>query len=165
MATPTVIIPMLEGMVSTMASTATQAAGEWIKDVKSLLYLTRNRDLTDWEFEASADVDETGNVVRSGASTVYAILWGTNSADAERDFAVLSDATSNTLDGTAALDNDDIDVYQLPAAATDGTEEVHGRVFLNGVPCPTGITLAADGRDGTNPAADDVRAWIVYRTN
>lgn len=164
MATPNVIIPMMEGMVSTMATTASQAAAEWVKACKSLLRMTRNRDLTDWEFVASADVDETGNAILAAVGTVYAVLIGTNSADAEVDWFVVTNATSNTFDGTAALDNTDFVAYALPAAATDGTEEVHGLIFYNGLPCSTGITVAADGQDGTNPATDDVRCWILYRT-
>ena len=164
MATPNVIIPLMEGMVSTMPTTGAQAASEWVKACKSLMRLTANRDQTDWEFEASADVDETANVILSAVGTVYAILIGTNSADSERDWFIITDATSNTFDGTAALDNTDLYAYQLPAAGTDGTEELHGQVFYNGLPMATGICLGADGRDGTNPAADDIRAWILYRT-
>lgn len=157
------LLPQIDGMIATMPTTAAQAVGKWLEQVKSQLRLTSVRDQTDWAFECSTDVDETGNAVRTGASTVYALLIGTNSADAERDIFCLTDAASNTFDGSAALDNDDLFTYQLPAAGTDGTEELHGHVFSQGIPCGTGITLSADGRDGTNPAADDVRAWILYR--
>lgn len=160
---PNTLLPMIEGLVSTMPTNAPQAVGEWIKEVKSLLRLTAIRDQADWAFEASADVDQTGNAIRTGASTVYAVLVGTVSADAERDWFVITDAASNTFDGTAALDNDDLVAYELPAAGTAGTEEFHGMVFPQGVPCATGITVSADGRDGTDPAADDVRCWILYR--
>lgn len=165
MATPNVIIPVMEGMISTMPTTAGQAASEWVKAVKSLLRLTRNRDLTDWEFVASADVDESANVILAAVGTVYSVLVGTNSADAEVDWFVITNATSNTFDGTAALDNTDLVAYALPAAATDGTEEVHVALWEpSGLPMATGICLGADGQDGTNPATDDIRAWILYRT-
>lgn len=157
------LLPAIEGMVSTMPTNAPQAVGEWIKDVKSLMRLTSLRDQSDWAFECSTDVDESANVVRSGASTVYALLIGTVSADAEGDIFVLTNDTSNTLDGTAALDNGDRLAYNIPDAATAGVEEFHGFVFPNGIPCDTGICLGADGEDGTNPAANDVRAWILYR--
>lgn len=165
MAAPDTLIPQIEGLLSTVPTTATQMVGEWLKDVKSLLRMTGNRDKDDWAFTMSADVDETGNVINSGAATVYAVLAGTNSADAEIDFFAITDDTSNTFDGTAALDNGDVVVYALPAAATDGTEELHS-VFFNpaGRPMASGIVLSADGQDGTNPAANDIRAWILYRT-
>lgn len=157
------LLPAIEGMVSTMPTNAPQAVGEWIKDVKSLMRLTSLRDQSDWAFECSTDVDESANVVRSGASTVYALLIGTNSADSEADIFCLTNATSNTFDGTAALDNTDRLAFNIPAAATDGTEEFWGFVFPNGIPCATGLCLGADGEDGTNPAADDIRAWVLYR--
>lgn len=163
MAAPNIVIPAIEGLVSTMPTNAPQAVSEWIKDVKSLLRLTSLRDQTDWTFVASADIDETANVILAAAGTVYALLIGTNSADSEADFVCLTNDTSNTFDGTAALDNTDVFVYQLPAVATDGTEEFSGFVFPNGIPCGTGISLGADGRDGTNPAVDDIRGWILYR--
>lgn len=160
---PSTLIPAIEGMISTMPTNAPQSVGEWIKDVKSLLRLTSLRDRTDWAFQASADVDESANVIIAAAATVYAVLVGTNSADAEADWFVITNATSNTFDGTAALDNTDFVAFALPIAGTDGTEEFHGMVFPQGLPCGTGISLGADGMDGTNPAADDIRAWILYR--
>lgn len=160
---PNTLLPAIEGLVSTMPTNAPQAVAEWIKDVKSLLRLTSLRDQTDWAFEASADIDESANVIRSGASTVYALLIGTVSADAEADFVCLTNDTSNTYDGTAALDNVDVFVFNVPVAATAGTEEFHGFVFPNGIPCATGISLGADGLDGTNPATNDLRGWILYR--
>lgn len=160
---PNTLLPMIEGLVSTMPTNAPQSVAEWIKDVKSLLRLTQLRDQSDWAFEASPDVDESANVIRSGASTVYALLIGTVSADAEADFVCLTNDTSNTFDGTAALDNVDVFVFNVPAAATAGTEEFHGFVFPKGIPCGTGVSLGADGNDGTNPATNDLRAWILYR--
>ena len=157
------LIPEIEGMVSTMPTNAPQAVAEWIKDVKSLLRLTVNRDRSDWVFEASADVDESANVVRSGASTLYAVLFGTVSADAEIDWVCITDATSNTFDGTAALDNTDIAVLALPACATAGTEEFHSWLKPEGLIMGTGLTIGADGQDGTNPATNDIRAWVLYR--
>ena len=79
-----------------------------------------------------------------------------------------SDADSNTFDGTAALDNNDIIVIQPRAAATDGTPEYVGMVFVGGpdtlgFPLDTGLSIGADGNDGTNPAADDLRVWVLYR--
>jgi len=151
-------------MVSTMATTALQPVAEWIKDCKSLLRLTQNRDYTDWAFAASADIDETGNVVLAAAATLYAVLIGTVSADAELDWVCITNATSNTFDGTAALDNGDFIAFALPAAATAGTEEFHSLIIPEGLVMGTGLTTAADGQDGTNPATDDIRAWVLYRT-
>lgn len=157
------LLPAIEGLVSTMPTNAPQAVAEWIKDVKSLMRLTSLRDQSDWAFQASNDVDESANVIASAASTVYALLIGTVSADAEGDIFCLTNDTSNTFDGTAALDNGDRLAFNIPDAATAGTEEFHGFVFPSGIPCGTGVCLGADGEDGTNPATDDIRAWILYR--
>ena len=160
---PSTLIPTIEGMVSTMPTNAPQSVAEWIKDVKSLLRLTSLRDQSDWAFSAINDVDETADVIRSGASTVYALLIANVNADSETNFFCLSNATSNTFAGESLLDDDDVFAFQIPAAATSGTEEFHGFIFPAGILCGTGICLGADGRAGTSPGADEVRAWVLYR--
>lgn len=164
MPAPHVIIPLMEGLVSTMPTNASQRVATWVELCKAIMRQQALRENTDWEFAVSTDIDETGNVVRSGASTLYAGLIGTDSADAEVDWVVVTNATSNTLDGTAALDNTDFFVFELPAAATDGTEEFHSFVIPEGLVLGTGFTVAADGQDGANPAANDIRGWFLYRS-
>ena len=78
------------------------------------------------------------------------------------------DEDSNTFDGTAALSNTAIAVIQPRAAGTDGTPEYVGLALIGGpdtlgFPLDTGLSIGADGRDGTNPAADDIRVWTLYR--
>ena len=164
MPAPHEVIPRLEGMVSTMAASAPQAVGEWIKQCKAILRLVGNRDYTDWDFAASPDVDESGNVIRNGASTLYAVLVETVSADTELDWVDVSNENGNTFDGTAALDNADSVVFRMPASGAAGTQTYQSWINPGGLVCGTGITVAADGQDGTNPATDDLRAWVLYRT-
>ena len=75
---------------------------------------------------------------------------------------VLTDNTSNTIDASAALDADDMFVYEAQLAA--GDYRLDSIVFINGLYCATGITIGADAQGGTSPAADDVDVFILYRT-
>ena len=170
MPSPQAIIPVLEGMVSTQATGAggRQEVGLWVEMCKALLRAPGIREETDIQFVLADDVDETANVIDAGATHVLAVLVETDSADAERDWVAITDADSNTFDGTLALDNDDIIVIQPRAAATDGTPEYVGMVFVGGpdtlgFPLDIGLSIGADGRDGTNPAVDDLRVWVLYR--
>lgn len=170
MPSPQAILPVLEGMVSTQATGAggRQEVGLWVELMKALLRAPGIRDETDLQFVLADDVDQTGNVIDAGATHILGILVETDSADAERDWVAITDADSNTFDGTAALDNDDVILIQPRAAGTDGTPEYVGMVFVGGpdtlgFPLDTGLTISADGRDGADPAADDLRVWVLYR--
>mgnify|MGYP001566744775 FL=1 len=154
----------LLSIVPSANSIQNQAVSEWIKACKKLMLSTSTlRSATDWNFVAQNDVDQTGDNILTGVGTFYAVLVSTNSADAEEDFFACTDAATNTFDGTAALDNTDFLVFNLDAAATDGTEEYHGVIWENGRALATGLTVAADGEDGTDPALDDIRCWTLYR--
>jgi hypothetical protein len=163
MPAPHVIFPVLEGIVGSLSG-ATQPVALWVKQMKEIMLCGTNKDQTDWELATSEDVDQSVNVISASAVDVYGVLISTNSADAEADWFVMTDTAAGDFDGTAALDNDDLWVFQIPAAATDGTEEFHPFTFPKGINFPAGLDLGADGRDGTNPAADDIRAWVIYRS-
>lgn len=169
MPAPHQIIPIMEGLISTMPTTASQVAGEWVNMCKSVMRMVVHRNLTNWNFMALSDIDQDGAAETNAAPLLtavelYGALIATNSADAEADWVLFADADSDTFDGTAALDNDAVAVIQLPVAAVDGTEELHGVVWPAGLPLATGLTVSADGRDGTNPALDDIRGWILFRS-
>ena len=170
MPSPQAIMPVLEGMVSTQATGARgrMEPALWVETMKLLLRATGARDETDFEFALADDVDQTANVISTAATFVFGALVEQDSADAERDFVVLVDADSDTVDGTAANANTYIAMVQPRAAGTDGTPEYVGVALIGGpdtlgFPLDTGLTIGADGRDGTDPAADDLRVWTLYR--
>ena len=162
-----IVIPNLEGIVGSIQGTqvgASQAVADWVRMCKIIMLSAANKDFTNWEFTVSEDIDQTANVIRSGASTLYAFLIGYNAATAGGDLLCISNATSNTFSGAAALDSDDVITFTLPAAATEGTEELHAVLIPGGKVMDTGLTVGADAQGGTDPATDDVRGWFLYRS-
>jgi hypothetical protein len=158
----------MEGMVGTMLAgttkVATQAVSEWVDECKRIMNLPGNRGLSDWEFLAVPDVDQTAVDIETGAR-LYGLLIGQLSADASPDMVVVTD----DADGTLTVAHTDTIVtatlqYTVPAAATDGTEEFWPVSFPAGVSFATHMCIGADGVDGTDPATDDIRAWVLYRT-
>ena len=167
MPAPHVVIPILEGIIGTIQGTqvgAAQNVADWVRMCKIVMLSAANKDRTDWEFTVSEDIDQTGNVVRNGASTLYGFVVGYNAATAGGDLLCVTNANGNTFSGAAALDSDDLLVVNLPAAATEGTEELHPVILPEGQVYGTALTFAADAQGGTDPATDDVRAWILYRS-
>lgn len=166
MPAPEVVIPLMEGMVGSIAN-GKETASLWVKMCKEIMLATTHKDQTDWSFGCSEDVDESANDIETGG-VLYGLLIGQNSADAENDvFAVVADADGTyTFDGTAAIDNTALFMYNLPAAATDNTEELHPFIFPMGIDISgtNHMCFGADGEDGTNPAANDIRAWYLIRT-
>ena len=168
MATPAAIFPVLEGLAGVVPATGTQVVGEWIANLKQVLRSSPHRTYTDYAFQALSDIDEDGAVETNTAplttaTSVYGLLLGTVATDAERDWVVVADADTLTFDGTAALANTVMAALQLAAAGT-GLESFEAVVWPNGIPLATGLTIAADGRDGANPAANDIRGWVLYRS-
>lgn len=162
MPAPHVLFPNIEGVLGSIAET-NQAVADWIRMAKITMLSASNRSQTDWQFTGSVDIDETGNAVRSAASTLYGFVIAYNAATAAGDLLAITNATSNTFDGSAALDATDLLVINLPAATTEGTEEFHCVMIPEGKVMGTGLTVAADAQGGTNPADDDVRGWFLYR--
>ena len=120
MPAPEVIIPIMEATIGSLAG-GKEPIAFWLREAKRLMLLGPNKDKTDWQFALSDDIDETGNDVETGG-TLYGMVIGTVSADAELDWVEVSDDADGTLtfDGTAALVNDVKVVHYLPAAATAG---------------------------------------------
>ena len=166
MPSPSAIFPVLEGLVGTTAtgSAGGQEIGAWVRMCKvALTEIQAFRDATGFLFVLADDVDQTANVIDAAGTFFNAILIEQDASDAERDWVVVTDADSNTFDGTAALDNDDILAYQPAATATNDTPEYAGIVVVPQIVLGTGLSVGADGRDGADPAADDIRCWILYR--
>lgn len=164
MPAPETVIPRMEAILGSVAG-GTEDVALWLRLAKQIMLSASNKDQTDWEFALSSDIDETGNDLETGA-TLYGMVIGTNAADAELDWVQVSDDGDGTLtfDGTAALVNDVKVAHYLPAAATDGTEELHPYLYPEGISFTNHMTVCADGQDGTNPATDDIRGWFLYRT-
>ena len=132
--------------------------------------MTGHKDLTDWAFINIPDIDEAstaagGQAPETGAR-MYGVLYAHSDAAAISYAAVVDDA-----DGTVAAFSTgdtrvtDLPVLQvaLPAAATDGTEEFWGVVIPKGLPFTNYMTFVGD-QDGSSIGADQLRAWVVYRT-
>jgi hypothetical protein len=157
------IFPLMEGILGSVAGTI-QPVAQWVKHAKELMLSGANKDKTDWEFDLSEDIDESANNIRTGASTLYGGVIAYNAATAAGDLLCITNDTTNTYDGTAALDATDLLVMNLPAAATEDTEEFHCFMLHEGKAFGTGLTVGADAQGGTNPATNDVRGWFLYRT-
>lgn len=178
MATPMVIIPQLEGYVSTLVNsglTPASATGintkmyepvfEWVNVMKRLMRQPGNRDLTDWALAADGSIIKTSadGLLYTGASTLYGLLLGTIEADAITWVAIY-DHAAKTFDATAALDALTRGLISLPAAAAATSREYHGVVYEQGLPFATAISLAAENYDGTDTTASDISVLAVYRT-
>lgn len=157
------VIQTMEGAMSSIAS-MDEPVAIWLKNMKEVMLQHSLKDETDWVFTAGEDVDQDTLAILAAACDVYGLVIGSVSADAERDWFVMTDIAAGDFDGTAALDNDDLWIYQIPACATAGSEEFWPHVFPKGINFPAGLDVLADGRDGTNPAANDIRCWVVYRS-
>jgi len=155
----------IEGMVATQATGAggRQELGVWLEQVKALLRSPNVRDETDYQFVLADDVDQTANVIDTAATHFLAMLVEQDSADAELDWVTCYDADSGTFDGTAALANTQFLTLTLNDVATDGTPEYTGICLAQPFELATGLSIGADGQDGTDPALDDVRVWVLYR--
>jgi hypothetical protein len=143
----------------------------WLEGLKVIMKYAPQRNSDHWFWSGTASLVDVGVVAQLGAvaapCTLYGVLLGQNSADAEEDIICLSDL-ANTLadaDQFAAMDTaDDMVYYRLPVAATDGVREWHGLLFPEGVAFPTSIIAASEGNNGTATVANDVAIITVYVT-
>lgn len=170
MPSPSAIIMAMEGMVATQATGAAgrQEPAIWVEMMKALLRAPGARDETDFQFVLADDVDQTANVIDTAATHILGILVEQDASDAERDWVVVYDADSGTFDGAAIFTNDIVACVQPRATGTNDTPEYVGLAFVGGpdtvgFPLDTGLSIGADGRDGTDPALDDLRVWVLYR--
>lgn len=170
MSAPEVVIPLMEGHLGALANSK-QNVALFVKMMKLIMLSDSNRTQTDWTFTAIEDIDETSAATatapESGA-TLYGILVGQKSADTSEDYLAICDDADGTIAAFAAGDTRVTDVpgiqIRLMPATTDLTEEYWPYVFPAGIPFAAYMSFVADGEDGTNPATDDIRAWVLYRT-
>lgn len=165
MPTPSQIIPVMEGLVGTAATSTAgkQAVATWVEMCKVLLRDPDVRDVTDLQFVIVDDLANAADVVDTGATHLLALLIDQDAADAERDWVAVLDADSGTFLGDSILGNNNVVLIQPPVAATDNTSEYWGVVFAQPLSLETGLSIGADGRDGTAPAANDLRVFCLYR--
>lgn len=173
MPAPHSIIPRLEGMIGTLQNALPAAdtarplspVATWVEMCKAIMRQPALRDQTDWEIYVADGVIQTGTVLDSTTGTLYAALVRQDASDAEADFVAFYDAGAVTLDGTAALANTALLVLQPPATGTNNISEWHPMAFPQGIPyTATGLSVSADGRDGTNPGATDITVHVLVRT-
>jgi len=162
MPAPYTLFPEIEGTIGSLAG-GEQSVALWVKMIKEVMLSAGNKDQTDWQFTYDASVVEAASVISATAVDVYGILISNINADGEQKFFVMTDTAAGAFAGEAALDNDDMWVYQVPAVATVGVAEYWPHIFPKGINFPAGLDLAADGRDGTAMVAADIKAWVVYR--
>ena len=91
-----------------------------------------------------------------------------NATTTDEAFLAVCDDLDGTIAAFAYDDNRATDdpkiMIKLQAAAVEGTEELWPYLFPKGIPFALYMSFVADGEDGTNPATDDIRAWVLYRT-
>ena len=164
MPAPHEIIPSLEGLVGFVQATTdnegVEEIGQFIEMCKLVMRSGSKRNLTTWVFAHQDDIDETANLIYTGAAYVHGLLYRTTAAAV--DLMILTDNTSNTIDAAAALDADDMFVIELELAASG--YRFGSVVFPQGLYCATGITIGSDAQGGTSPAANDNDVFILYRT-
>jgi hypothetical protein len=170
MATPEVVIPLLEGHIGSIANGG-ESTALFVKLCKDIMLSTVHKDQTDWEFINIADIDQDSAATATAPATgtvLYGLLIGQKSSDASEDYLAICDDSDGTIAAFAAGDTRVTDVPKiqvwLQAAATDLTEELWPYVFPKGIPFTNYMSFAADGEDGTNPDTNDIRAWALYRT-
>jgi hypothetical protein len=161
------ICAKMDGMVGTMAVSADagQHVAFFIQACKDIMRLPANRSLTTWNFQSLSDIDEdgatqTGDADLIAATKFYGLLVG--HLDDQANWVAILDADSGTLAGENALANGTMAVLQVPAVTTAGVEEFYSAVYPRGIALGTGLTVHADGLDGTAPVADALRGWILF---
>jgi len=174
---PQAILSHIEGVVAANNQveatdiSLSNSINAWLEGLRVIMKYAPQRNDDHWCFSGTASIVAVGVVAQLGAvaapCTLYGILVGQNSADAEEDVIVLSDA-ANTLadaDTFAEIDTaDDILYYRVPVAAVDGVREWHGLLFPEGIVFPTSIIAAAEGNNGTATIAGDIMLYTVYVT-
>jgi len=177
-----VIIPRLEGMVSTVAQ-GNQSVATWVEMVKTLLRSPLYRDLTDLEFDFVPAITDVGIVVSTSATDLIADCWeisgdlgGDTSAfcgytDADSDTIVLTTALSTQEDVVTCFTVNDLatstineyypHIYLAGAAGIEAAPATYGQT---GIRLSIGLTAWADGNDSNAPTAASIRAFVVYRT-
>lgn len=160
------ICAKMEGLVGTMANAidAGQHVATFVEGCKIIMRQPELRGLTTWKFQALSDIDEdgsdqTGDADLIGATKVYGLLVA--HVDDQANWVALLDADSGTLAGENALANGTMAVIQVPAISGT-TEEYHSCLWPRGIALGTGLTVQADGLDGTAPAASMIRGWILF---
>jgi hypothetical protein len=166
---PETLIPTMEGTVGSLAG-GKQPISTWLQACKAVMKSGRNRNNDHWEFSSFLDIDETSaaptaSSIAAGA-TIYGLLIGQNSSDASEDILAICEDGDGAIAAFSAADtivaNTNKIVIQIPAAAVDGTEDLTAYLFFPGITFTTFAAIVADGYDGTNPAADDIRVWVLY---
>ena len=177
-----VIIPRLEGLVSTVAEGG-QAVETWVEMVKTLLRSPLYRDLTDLEFDIVPAVTDVGIPVSASATHLIAACWEI-SGDLGTDTAAylgFTDGDTDTIDITVAMSTSEDVVSILPAndladstisefypiiflAGSAGIEATAGTYSQTGIGLATGLTAWADGKDGNAVTAASCRVFVLYRT-
>lgn len=152
-----------------------QRAITWLSCLKLVMRSDRElREATDWNIVQSSDAVNADAELDSSGGTVYAVFVDSIFDVAGEHLVVLVADTGNgggqTMDAPA-LDmggeggaNQTAIVVKLPVASTTAPE--YGMVIIpDGLAMTTSVQVMADGEEGTAPTANDVRVWVIYRSD
>lgn len=174
------VIPMLEGMVGTVAE-GNNALATWLECVKVYLRSPACRDLDDLEFKITEAVTDVGIPVDADATHLLAAVveidgdLGTDTAG----FVGYTDAETDTIDLTSALPEDVVAVIPVSDLAVSTVSQFYPVIFFagqsgieaapgtygeTGISLTTGLTVWADGMDGNAITAASCRVFTLYRT-
>lgn len=182
MATPSALIPRLEGMVAHQIGSGdggttqgNQIVADWVTAVKYLLQHSTKRYLDDYQFNLLDDVDETGVPLTSATHLLAALAEMTTTIATDGDgWLSFADLDSQTFDGTVALDNATVAIISISDVVTTGVSEFYPAIWFggqsddgtydqSGINLATGLTVAADGVNGGAFAANALRVWVLTR--
>ena len=176
MPTPSAIMAQLDGLVGSglRAARAPQNVILWKNMVREIMFSYPHRTATDWDIASLVDTIQTDTVLDAGGGMAYAYLVDSIfDVAAEALIVLIADTTGQTLsgvalgDGGAANFGDETEVIfrkLRPAADTDNAVFACG-VYPDGIRFATQMEASADGDEGTNPTTNDVRVYVVYRTD
>ncbi len=186
--TPEQIIPKIEGLLGYMLGSAdggsiqgNQIVADWVTMVKALLSTSNFRYLTDLEFKPFLDLDEgaTGADDEANEATHFIAalveMTSTIATDSEgRVFFADSDALTVGTANPLVLTDDHFLMITLNNVTTTGVSQFYpilnwagnsddGTYSTQGINLATGLAAGCGGQSGGVPAANAVRAWILYR--
>ena len=149
-----------------------QSAITWLYLMKCLLRSRGLRDGTDWEIVATSDAVNADAVLDSTGGTIYGIFVDSIFDVAGEDLVVFvgDSGGSATLDATgvdigAISENEGLAMVKVSVAAGETTPQFGMWIDPQGQVCANDIHAMADGEEGTAPTANDVRVWVIYRSD
>ena len=152
-----------------------QTVGSWLQCLKIVMRGEKQlREATDWNIVQTSDAVNADAELDASGGTIYGYFIDSIYDVAGENLCVLiGDVASGggqTLDAIAldaggeGGENGNGFYIKLDVASATAPEYAMG-VFPDGIVMTESIQAMADGEEGTAPTANDVRVWIVYRSD